>query len=164
MKPITTIIDEPNNVNIDVGDVVTVVEKDHRRLNNLDFENSGHTGFASLQDLENIKKQIRVNSFTYNTLSELGAAFGIDVSQVKDEYSVTKSTIIYRGKASALSNGDTFYIVQVDVPDYWFSLDDMKLYKQETELDFSSFATIDDIKTAIGNVSSLLGNTDDLEV
>lgn len=169
MKSLVTIIDEPNNINVDVGDIVTVVEKNHSKLNNLDFEHSGHTGFASLQDLENVKNQIRVNSFTYVTLSELGTAFGIDVSEVKDEYSVTKSRITYRGKEHDLSNGDTFYIVQSDVPDYWFSLDNMKLYKQETKVDMQlgieqlvgteekpiNFAT--DMR--IGNMYHCTGNT-----
>lgn len=137
MKNLVTIIDEPNNINVDVGDVVAVVEKDHSKLNNLDYENSGHTGFASKKDLEEFMNSVRGNSFTYDTLGELGDAFGINISVVEDSYSVAKSTINYRGETTELHNGDVFYIVTQDVPDYWFSLDNMKLYKLETKIDAS---------------------------
>lgn len=33
-------------------------EKDHSKLNNLDFENSGHTGFASSKNIENINNEL----------------------------------------------------------------------------------------------------------
>lgn len=38
------------------------VIKDHSKLDNLDYEHSGHTGFASSQDLE--KKENKINFIT----------------------------------------------------------------------------------------------------
>ena len=43
-KEIDVYIDKPINV---------LPQYDHNKLNNLDYENSGHTGFASSKDLEN---------------------------------------------------------------------------------------------------------------
>lgn len=34
------------------------ISGDHKELNNLDYENSGHTGFASSEDIENINKEL----------------------------------------------------------------------------------------------------------
>lgn len=43
-KEIDVYIDKPINI---------LPQYDHNKLNNLDYENSGHTGFASSKDLEN---------------------------------------------------------------------------------------------------------------
>jgi methyl coenzyme M reductase subunit D len=85
----------------------------------------------------------RVKSFTVNDLNELGALFDIEINEAKDEYEVTKTSINYKEKKYDLITGDIFFVVKNDIPDYWFSLDNMKLYKMETtKVDLSNFYTI----------------------
>ena len=47
---------------IDIDKSINVLPQyDHSKLNNLDYENSGHTGFASSKDLENyVPKQLSI--------------------------------------------------------------------------------------------------------
>ena len=49
-------------IDIDVDKSINVLPPyDHSKLNNLDYENSGHTGFASSKDLENyVPKQLSI--------------------------------------------------------------------------------------------------------
>lgn len=48
------------DVNIDKS-INVLPQYDHSKLNNLDYENSGHTGFASSKDLENyVPKQLSI--------------------------------------------------------------------------------------------------------
>lgn len=85
----------------------------------------------------------RVKSFTVNNLEELGILFDVEMTEPLDSYDVTKSTITYKQKEYNLVTGDIFFVVSSDVPDYWFSLDNMKLYKMETmKVDLSNFYTI----------------------
>lgn len=193
MDELITVIDKPVEFDLDIKDITPVpkYEKDHSRLEKLDYESSGHTGFASSKDLEEVMNIAsgKTRSFTLQSLSDLGSLFGIDTLSVEAKYTVTKSQIIYKGETVTLANGYVFYIVNEDVPDYWFSKDDMALYAQESKQQkvyapttagsngqipqvvngetvwvTPNYATTTDIETAIGNVSSLLGNTDDLEV
>ena len=84
----------------------------------------------------------RVQSFSVTNLEELGNLFGIDISEAKDEYIVPTNSITYKNKEYNLKTGDIFLIVDVAVPDYWFSLEDMKLFKMETsKVDLSGFVT-----------------------
>ena len=73
-------------------------------------------------------------SFTVENLAELGNLFGMDINGVSDYYSVNTSEILYRNNGYSLSNGDTFLIVETEVPDYWFSKDNLCLYKMETNI------------------------------
>lgn len=49
-------------IDIDIDKSINVLPPyDHNKLNNLDYENSGHTGFASSKDLENyVPKQLSI--------------------------------------------------------------------------------------------------------
>lgn len=41
-------------IDVDIDKSINILPQyDHNKLNNLDYENSGHTGFASSKDLEN---------------------------------------------------------------------------------------------------------------
>ena len=105
------------------------------------------------------------SSFTFDTLSSVISAFGlsIDVTTPSDSYVVGKNTIIYNNGTKTLKNGDVFYIIDTNVPDYWFSLDDMKLYKMETmKVDLSSYVKNETLdlyfpltgnKTITGNIN-----------
>lgn len=43
-----------NKLNINTNTAINILSvKDHNQLNNLDYEHSGHTGFASQKELEN---------------------------------------------------------------------------------------------------------------
>ena len=60
MDTLTTIIDAPAKLDLDIGSM-TVITKgtyNHAELNNLDYENSGHTGFASSQELANLREYV----------------------------------------------------------------------------------------------------------
>lgn len=94
----------------------------------------------------------KTQSFTIQNLAELSELFDIDIFDIEDSYYVNKSEINYKNKVYELNNGDTFLIVDVDVPDYWFSKDDYKLYKLETnKIEIGESAQI--------NVDSSLSNT-----
>lgn len=49
-------------IDVDIDKSINVLPQyDHSKLNNLDYENSGHTGFASSKDLENyVPKQLSI--------------------------------------------------------------------------------------------------------
>ena len=49
-------------IDVDIDKSINVLPQyDHNKLNNLDYENSGHTGFASSKDLENyVPKQLSI--------------------------------------------------------------------------------------------------------
>ena len=83
----------------------------------------------------------KTKSFTIDTLESLGGLFSIDTSVVADEYVITTTTINYKDQSIELKQGDLFLIVDTSVPDYWVSVDDMKLYKMETtKVDLSEYA------------------------
>ena len=52
-------IDIPSNeMNIDTPKIEIKKEEDHNKLKNLDFANSGHTGFASSEDINKINQEL----------------------------------------------------------------------------------------------------------
>ena len=99
----------------------------------------------------------KTKTFTVADLTALGTLFGIDTSIALNEYIITTAEIIYRESVCTLKQGDIFLIVDTDVPDYWVSIDDMKLYKMETsKIDLSEYATMDDINQALGDIETAL--------
>lgn len=85
-----------------------------------------------------------VNAFSLNSLIDLGNIFGININGAEDEILVPKNTINYKGEEYTLKTGDIFLIVDINVPDYWFSLDDMKLFRMETsKIDLTNYVTND---------------------
>ena len=84
----------------------------------------------------------KTKSFTVATLTDLGTLLGIDTSAVADEYTITSTTITHKGKTYELKQGDIFWIVETQVPDYWVSVDNMKIYKMETtKVDLTEYVT-----------------------
>lgn len=84
----------------------------------------------------------KVQSFSIDTLSEFGSLFGIELTNPIDSFVVSTNVINYKGKNYTLKTGDIFLIVDVSVPDYWFSLDDMTIYKLETsKIDLTNYVT-----------------------
>lgn len=104
----------------------------------------------------------KTRSFTIDTLSDLGTLLGIDTSVVSDEYTITSTTITYKEQNIELKQGDLFLIVDTNVPDYWVSVDDMKLYKMETtKVDLTEYAKtsqVDEINTNL--TENYVKNTD----
>lgn len=160
MDELITAIDKPVEFDLDIKNITPVpkYEKDHSRLENLDYESSGHTGFASSKDLEEVMGVAsgKTRSFTLQSLSDLGSLFGIEISSVENKYTVTKSQITYNGETVTLANGYVFYIVDNDVPDYWFSKDDMALYATESQGG--------GIKTLVGTEEKPINLYTDLEI
>ena len=83
------------------------------------------------------------NAFTIKSLTDLATLFGIEIINIEDSYTVATNVITYNETQYTLKNGDVFYVVDTNVPDYWFSKDDYKLYKMETtKVDLSQYALI----------------------
>lgn len=94
----------------------------------------------------------KTKSFTVKSLSNLGTLLGIDTSVVSNEYVITTTTITYKEKVYDLKQGDMFFIVDTSVPDYWVSVDDMKIYKMETtKVDLTNYVTFDDTAESGGD-------------
>lgn len=115
----------------------------------------------------------RVQSFSVANLEALGTLFNIDVSEIKDEYVIPSKTITYKEKEYTLKTGDIFLIVDVAVPDYWFSLDDMKLFKLETsKVDLTKYVDTETDQTIGGNktftnslsLNDTIGSNSDLQI
>ena len=87
------------------------------------------------------------NSFTFDKLETLLSSFGLAKGdEAEDKYIINVDKITYNEKEFELKNGDVFFIVDVKVPDYWFSLDDKTLYKMETtRVDLSEYAKTSDL-------------------
>ena len=132
MDKLITTIDKPAEMDLKISQIITLTEKNHSKLANLDYESSGHTGFASQKDLEEVMSVAsgKSRSFTVQSVQDLGTLFGIEITSSEEEYAVSKSQIVYKGENVNLQNGYVFYIVD-DGPDYWFSKDNMKLYATE---------------------------------
>ena len=80
---LVTIIDKPVKMDIDIGNttVVRVAERDHSKLENLDYEHSGHTGFASQVYADILSGRITQNEQEIdnnsNRITELGKTVDI---------------------------------------------------------------------------------------
>lgn len=105
-------------------------------------------------------------SFTLSTLNDLGQLFNIEVDPASSSYSVITNQIDYKDVTYSLKNGDVFLIEEIDVPDFWFSLDDMKLFKLETtKVDLSNVVHKEGNEIIAGNknfVDKLLVNGRDI--
>lgn len=134
------------------GEDVALSKEIPQVVNNLDTDSStkplsAAQGKALNQKITNIMETVngKNNAFTIKTLLELGMLFApnVDTAKVEDSFKVPSNVITYNEKEYVLKNGDVFYIVDTNVPDYWFSKDDYKLYKMETtKVDLSQYALI----------------------
>lgn len=74
--------EENVDVNIELKEIMNT--KDHSKLDNLDFENSGHTGFASEKDLQNAKKEIQGSIPKKVSQLEIDVELGVNEEKVLD--------------------------------------------------------------------------------
>lgn len=89
----------------------------------------------------------KTQSFTVANIIKLGILFGIDITEVSDSYDITVTEITYGEKTYTLKQGDVFLIVDTDVPDYWVSINNMKLYKMETsKVDLTEYVKSDEFE------------------
>lgn len=95
----------------------------------------------------------RISSFTVQGLSNLLALFGLTKEENdtgKESYAVGKTQITYNGEAVDLISGDVFFVVDTEVPDYWYSLEDKTLYQLETrKIDLSVYALKTELPTTL---------------
>ncbi|MBQ8722643.1 MAG: hypothetical protein IJY67_10970, partial [Paludibacteraceae bacterium] len=90
--------------------------------------------------------QGKTQTFTIADLVALGAIFSIDTTTVSDEYPITTTEITYNEQTYTTKQGDLFLIVDTSVPDYWVSIDDMRLYKMETtKVDLTEYAKSEEV-------------------
>lgn len=146
-------INTPTKMSQLENDVISVVNK-------LDSTSqtsalSAYQGKRLKDDIEEIRQIAsgKTQSFTIQNLAELSELFDIDIFDIEDSYYVNKSEINYKNEVYELHNGDTFLIVDIDVPDYWFSKDDKTLYKLETNKIEIGETTQINIDSELSNIS-----------
>ncbi len=97
----------------------------------------------------------KTKSFTIKTLADLGTLLGFDSSVIADEYTITNTTITYKEQSVELKQGDLFLIVDTNVPDFWISVDDMKIYKMETtKVDLTDYAKSEQLDNKVDKVTT----------
>lgn len=146
-------INTPTKMSQLENDVISVVNK-------LDSTSqtsalSAYQGKRLKDDIEEIRQIAsgKTQSFTIRNLAELSELFDIDIFDIEDSYYVNKSEINYKNNLYELHNGDTFLIVDIDVPDYWYSKDDKTLYKLETNKIEIGETTQINIDSELSNIS-----------
>ncbi len=113
----------------------------------LGYADARYTSKAEAQNIREVAEG-KTKSFTVTSLADIGTIFRIDCSTVADEYTITSRRIEYNGILYDLKNGDVFLIVDTEVPDYWVSIDNMKIYKLETtKVDLTGYLKKDDSKS-----------------
>lgn len=98
--------DKLQNINLGFGEIIYVDKEDitdHDKLNNLDYESSGHTGFASSKEVAEInerlgeidtaplKEQIEKNRNNISTVSESVSAISNDYLKSEDKLALENS-------------------------------------------------------------------------
>ena len=110
--------------------------------------------------LNNINGQVR--TFTAPSLSTLLDLFGYRMEEGDtgfESYMVGTSEIVYNGENITLKTGDIFLLVDVNVPDYWFSLEDKSLYQLETrKIDLTNYYTIQETDQKFEEINDSLKN------
>ena len=146
-------INTPTKMSQLENDVISVVNK-------LDSTSqtsalSAYQGKRLKDDIEEIRQIAsgKTQSFTIQNLAELSELFDIDIFDIEDSYYVNKSEINYKNNLYELHNGDTFLIVDIDVPDYWYSKDEKALYKLESNKIEIGETTQINIDSELSNIS-----------
>ena len=91
---IKIIIDEPNNpIKINMSDKLNIIRLTdyHNELQNLDYEHSGHTGFASQKELSILEQKVVPRDFS--TLSILSNDFDKSEAYVYVDYNNTSNKV-----------------------------------------------------------------------
>ena len=91
---IKIIIDEPNNpIKINMSDKLNIIRLTdyHNELQNLDYEHSGHTGFASQKELNILEQKVVPKDFS--TLSIIPNDFDKSEAYVYVDYNNTSNKV-----------------------------------------------------------------------
>lgn len=90
---IKIIIDNPNPIKIDMSDKINLIRLTdyHNELQNLDYEHSGHTGFASQKELSILEQKVVPKDFS--TLSIIPNDFDKSDAYVYIDYNNTSNKI-----------------------------------------------------------------------
>ena len=115
-----------NHVNINMKATGGVGTKDHSKLSNLDFENSGHTGFASAAQIQELLEKLNKKQ---NTLTA-----GDNISIIDDIISVTglDKSEIYIGPDEPTDPNIKIWIDTTEVAQEFYT---------KQEIDAKNFAT-----------------------
>ena len=115
-----------NHVNINMKATGGIGTKDHSKLTNLDFENSGHTGFASAVQIQELLEKINKKQ---NTLTA-----GDNISIIDDIISVTglDKSEIYIGPDEPTDPNIKIWIDTTEVAQEFYT---------KQEIDAKNFAT-----------------------
>ena len=104
----------------------------------------------------------KTKSFTVSTLYDLVDLLGLNTSLIQDEYTISNTSINYKGKVYQLKQGDIFFIVDTSVPDYWVSIDDMKIYKMETtKVDLTNYVTFEQYTGGFNGLANVVYQNQD---
>lgn len=121
-------IDEPFKMDLDIGTTTVVKEtivmaNDHAKLENLDYANSGHTGFASLEDLRGVSSNV----------SELNT----EVDNVKNQMPTRTSDLVNDGENGTGEYTEKTYVDNLadELETYTQSVEAKVQTLQETKLD-----------------------------
>lgn len=90
---IKIIIENPNPIKIDMSDKINLIRLTdyHNELQNLDYEHSGHTGFASQKELNILEQKVVPKDFS--TLSIIPNDFDKSEAYVYIDYNNTSNKI-----------------------------------------------------------------------
>ena len=90
---IKIIIDNPNPIKIDMSDKINLIRLTdyHNELQNLDYEHSGHTGFASQKELNILEQKVVPKDFS--TLSIIPNDFDKSEAYVYVDYNNTSNKV-----------------------------------------------------------------------
>ena len=149
-----------NHVNINMKTTGGIGTKDHSKLSNLDFENSGHTGFASAAQIQELLEKLNKKQ---NTLTA-----GDNISIIDDIISVTglDKSEIYIGPDEPTDPNIKIWIDTTEVAQEFYTKEeiDAKNFATETWVsaqgyltqhqDLSEYAKKSEIPTVPTNVSA----------
>ena len=90
---IKIIIENPNPIKIDMSDKINLIRLTdyHNELQNLDYEHSGHTGFASQKELNILEQKVVPKDFS--TLSIIPNDFDKSEAYVYVDYNNTSNKV-----------------------------------------------------------------------
>lgn len=120
-----------NEMNIDTPKIEIKKEEDHSKLKNLEFANSGHTGFASSEDINKINQEllnfVSYNKQNKNDIQKTTARNNIlakrdiidleiiDFADYNDDFDTFMNTLLNEGEYKFSDNDFTYYVKVVDL-------------------------------------------------
>ncbi len=120
-----------NEMNIDTPKIEIKKEEDHSKLKNLEFANSGHTGFASSEDINKINQKLlkcvsynkqnkndiqkttaRNNILAKRDIIDLGI---IDFADYNDDFDTFMNTLLNEGEYKFSDSDFTYYVKVINL-------------------------------------------------